>query len=173
MKNWKFKHDYKQQIKAYKNSTLDLSIYFYLYEGEIAIGTADGVRYTLRFGEVLYGSGDAITAGADDNQDESAGPGENRYLFISVNHDSARFPEPEPPTDTAFRDKAESEWTDDDKANKEREEKHREWQELLERGKQSASDLERRFAKWYYVISAESFDKLHLKRDDVVKAKDS
>jgi hypothetical protein len=32
-------------------------------------------------------------------------------------------------------------------------------------------DLNGRFAKWYYVISAESFDSIHLKRKDLVRDK--
>ncbi len=51
----------------------------YANEGEMAVETADGLVYTLRFGEVAAGAGEAKpAAGAD------------RYLFATVNFDAAR-----------------------------------------------------------------------------------
>ena len=85
-------------------------------EGEVRVGTREGITYTLRFGEVLYGRGEAITAGAESSDDESAGPGENRYLFITTEWRGA--PEPERPSNLEFQGKAESEWSDEDRANK-------------------------------------------------------
>lgn len=38
-------------------------------------------------------------------------------------------------------------------------------------GKEKVEQLNRRFGEWYYVISAENFNKLHLSRKDLVKAK--
>ena len=56
-------------------------------EGEIIVETANGLKYTLRFGEIAPG-----TKGA--SKDEEAGKDavaqEYRYLFITVNHDAAR-----------------------------------------------------------------------------------
>jgi len=39
-------------------------------------------------------------------------------------------------------------------------------------GKKEVAELNRRFADWYYVISQESFQKLRLSRDELVKAKE-
>jgi hypothetical protein len=74
-------------------------------EGEINIGTKEGVLYTLRFGEVLYGEGLDVSAGSDDEtgQDEvsmnSPGAGkENRYVFITAEFDESLLaPKPTPP----------------------------------------------------------------------------
>jgi hypothetical protein len=39
-------------------------------------------------------------------------------------------------------------------------------------GTKKANDLNRRFAEWYYVVPGETFDKLRLSREDIVKAKE-
>ncbi|HXV60785.1 MAG TPA: DUF4340 domain-containing protein [Vicinamibacteria bacterium] len=142
-------------------------------EGELRVRTNEGVLYTLRFGEILYGSGEAISAGAETTADESGGPGENRYLFISAEFDSSALPEPQRPANTAFEDKEESDWSDDDKRNKELADAHEQWEEKTKNGREKADTLANRFADWYYVISSSSFDKIHLKRSDLLKKKET
>jgi Domain of unknown function (DUF4340) len=150
-------------------------------EGELQVHCKDGVTYTLRFGEIAYGTGEALTAGkppAGEAQGGSAagegerGPGENRYLFISTDFTPDQ-PEPKLPANTDFEGKAESEWTDADRANKKLHDVHEEWKANLEKGRKRSEELNARFAGWYYVISAESFDKIHLQRKALVKAKAS
>ena len=58
-------------------------------EGALEIRTSQGVTYTLCFGEVVYGSGDTITAGSETSDEKSSGPGENRYLFITTSFNPA------------------------------------------------------------------------------------
>ena len=41
----------------------------------------------------------------------------------------------------------------------------------IDAAKKRVDDLNGRFAKWYYVISAQSFDSIHLKRKDLIKDK--
>jgi hypothetical protein len=41
----------------------------------------------------------------------------------------------------------------------------------IEAATRRVNDLNGHFAKWYYVISAQSFDSMHLKRKDLVKDK--
>lgn len=115
-------------------------------EGEVRVRTSDGVVYTLRFGEIVRGRGEALTSGAGEGEDKDAGPGENRYLFITAAHD-ARLEGLVPPEGEVER------------------------QRRLERGEKTAARLNGRFADWYYVISAESFDKVHLRRKDLVRKK--
>ncbi|MEE8350141.1 MAG: DUF4340 domain-containing protein [Acidobacteriota bacterium] len=143
-------------------------------EGELEIRTSEGVVYTLRFGEVLYGSGQTVTAGgAGMEGDEENGPGENRYLFITTAFDDVLFSEPSQPDNTAFLNKAEEEWTDADRSSKEIQDEHDRWQEDVARGRQIAEDLNDRFAAWYYVISSTSFEKVQLSRTDLVKEKEA
>jgi hypothetical protein len=143
-------------------------------EGELQVQSKDGVLYTLRFGEVVYGTGEAVTAGADTSEAEGErGPGENRYLFITADFEEKALPEPPQPLDTGFEEKAESEWTAEDRRNKELLDAHEEWKTKAEEGREKAEELNARFAGWYYVISADDFEKLRLTRRDLVKKKDS
>lgn len=141
-------------------------------EGELGARTKDGVTYTLRFGEIVYGTGEAVTAGTDTSDVETRGPGENRYLFITTEFDPSEFKEPKKPKNTDFMNKPDSLWSDADRRNKELQDAHDEWQKKIDKGQKLSEDLNARFAKWYYVISADSFDKLHLKRKDLVKKKE-
>ncbi|MDZ7344828.1 MAG: hypothetical protein ONA90_09995, partial [candidate division KSB1 bacterium] len=141
-------------------------------EGELQARTKDGVIYTLRFGEVVYGRGEEVTAGTDTVETKQRGPGENRYLFITTEFDPREFPEPPKPRNTDFLNKADSLLTEADRKNKSLHEAHTKWQEQVEKGRKLSDDLNARFAKWYYVISAASFEKLRLTRKDLVKPKE-
>ena len=138
-------------------------------EGETQVLTADGVVYTLRFGEIVYGAGDAVTAGTGSvGAGGSGGPGENRYLFITTGFDGSMFPEPRRPGDMGFQARPDSLWTGADQVNADLQEKHEAWQRNVDNGRRTSADLNARFAQWYYVISADSFDRIHLGRGDVV-----
>ena len=141
-------------------------------EGEIQAQTNEGVRYTLRFGEVVYGTGEAISAGSESNSDKNAGPGENRYLFISTNFDESLFAEPKKPSNLEFQTKADSLWSNTDHKNKGLQDAYAAWEQKVENGRNSSKDLNDRFADWYYVISSDSFDKLDLGRSDLIKNKE-
>ncbi len=140
-------------------------------EGELEVQTSAGVTYIVRFGEVLYGDAEAVTAGSEESDDESAGPGENRYLFITTSFNAGLFKEPKPAGDMAFQGKADQDLTDADKRNKELHEKYQEWEKQVAQGRATSEKLNRRFAQWYYVISSDSFDKVHLQRSDLVQKK--
>jgi hypothetical protein len=141
-------------------------------EGELQARTKDGVTYTLRFGEVVYGTGEAVSAGADSINIDRSRPGENRYLFITTSFDPKEFPPAPPkPRDTSFMGKADSLLTSSERANKELQNKYDEWERDVSKGRKISDDLNKRFAKWYYVISSASFDKLKLVRKDLLKEK--
>ncbi|HET6277798.1 MAG TPA: DUF4340 domain-containing protein, partial [Candidatus Polarisedimenticolia bacterium] len=140
-------------------------------EGEIEARSSLGVLYTLRFGEIVYGSGEAVSAGSEQEATAAQGPGENRYLFITTEFDESLFPEPAAPRSFAFESKPEAEWTDDDRHNKALHDAHEEWRRKVEAGRSLSERLNQRFAAWYYVIAADGYDKLHLQRRDLVRAK--
>lgn len=142
-------------------------------EGELQARTNAGVTYTLRFGEVVYGQGDAVTAGTDASDEAAAGPGENRYLFITTSFDPILIPEPKRPLNMEFQDKAEEEWTDADRGNKSLHDAHEEWSRKVEAARAASAEMNARFADWYYVISADSFDTMRVKRGDLVTEKSS
>lgn len=141
-------------------------------EGEVQVKTEDGVIYTLRFGEVVYGSGTDVSAGSETETDKESGPGENRYLFITTEFDESEFKRPLKPSNMDFTAKEESEWTEDDKRNKELQEAYEEWEKKIEKGQRLSQELNERFADWYYVISSDSFDKINMKRSDLLKKKE-
>jgi hypothetical protein len=139
-------------------------------EGELQTRTSDGVTYTLRFGEVVFGQGLAVTAGAGGGA-QAGETGENRYLMITASFDPSLFPEPAKPTTMSFKDKPDSALTLDERKQKDVNDVHTRWVARIEGGQKRAELLNARFAKWYYVISAESFDTLRLRRADLVRDK--
>ena len=112
-----------------------------------------------------------MTAGTTGNGETPQGPGENRYLFITTEFDPGGFREPNKPANMAFQSKADSLWTDMDRANARLHATHEAWRQGIEANRKTSADLNARFALWYYVISSDSFDKIHLKRRDLVVAK--
>jgi hypothetical protein len=141
-------------------------------EGEVQVQTDQGILYTLRFGEVLYGRGEAITAGSEEATGEQQGPGENRYLFITAELMEDLLPSaPEQPSDRNFENLAEAEWSDADRRNSELATEWDSWRAEVDAARQLAQRLRDRFAGWYYVISADSFEKVRLQRNDLTKAK--
>ena len=119
-------------------------------EGELLVRTTEGILYTLRFGEIVYGRGDAILLGNDESDDAEAGPGENRYVFITAEFDEAALAEP-PASDT---------------------DAHASWERRGAEGRDKAERLAARFAKWYYVVSADSYDRIHKPHDEFLKDKE-
>jgi hypothetical protein len=127
------------------------------------------VTYTLRFGEIVVGQGLAVTAGTAGAQ--AGGTGENRYLMITASFDPALFPEPAKAGNRSFENKPDSALTLDERKQKDLDAAHTRWLARIQAGQKRADDLNTRFAKWYYVISAESFENLRLKRADLLRDK--
>ena len=144
-------------------------------EGEVRLETDEGIRYTLRFGEVLYGRGEAVSAGtassAEDPADSGAGdgPAENRYLFVTAEFVPSRFPEPPRPANRDYLDKPSDELTDEDRENRDLARAWDRWEDDVEKGRELEETLTRRFAAWYYVISQDSFEDIRKTRDDLVR----
>lgn len=72
-------------------------------EGDLSFESKNAVRYTLRFGEIVYGEGDAVTSGdgpavPEAPKDGQAGPaplaGNNRYLMVTAEFDEALLKKP-------------------------------------------------------------------------------
>jgi len=138
-------------------------------EGELQVRTTDGVSYTLRFGEVAFGDGEAVSAGNAAPGENAAG--ENRYLMITASFDGSRFPEPARASNLAFQSKPDSTLTPMDRRQKDIQSVHDRWSQKVEAGRRRVDALNDRFARWYFVISADSYDGLRLRRKDLVKDK--
>ncbi len=116
-------------------------------EGELVVRTTEGVLYTLRFGEIVYGRGEAVVLGDDTSDDAESGPGENRYVFIEASFDEAALPEP-PASDA---------------------DAHASWERRVQEGQDKAERLATRFANWYYVVAADSYDRIHHPKEHFLK----
>jgi hypothetical protein len=140
-------------------------------EGEVQVRTEEGLVYTLRFGEVVYGTGLAVTAGTPGGKDESGGAGENRYLFVTVAFDRSLFPEPADAPNKNFLTKADSLWTEEDRKMDEIHQVHERWARRMAATEKKTANLNSRFANWFYVISASSFEKLRPAKGDLIQKK--
>lgn len=112
-------------------------------EGEIIVDAANGLQYTLRFGEIASTGGsesdEAAGAKEGETQAKESGKEEQRYLFITVNYSEARA-------------RQYADGKDPDK-----------------KGEELARELRNRFADWYYVITGADFNNLRPHRRDLLK----
>lgn len=141
-------------------------------EGELIVYSDEAIIYTLHFGEVLFGSGLAVSSGINQTEDnQTAASGSNRYLFITSEFNQRYFKEPSKPANLDFLEKKEADYSDNDRTNKFNYDKHEVWRQNTENGRNKSKELNDRFADWYYVISAESFDKIHINRSELIVSK--
>jgi hypothetical protein len=140
-------------------------------EGEAQVRTSDGLVYALRFGEVVYGTELAGTAGTSAGGQGAGGPGENRYLFVTAAFDRSALSEPPRAPNTDFLSKPDSVWTNEDQSNKEIYDAHQRWVTQVKNAQSRAEKLNARFAKWYYVVSGANFEKLRPAKSDLIQKK--
>jgi hypothetical protein len=177
---------------ASKGFFLDSSGNLFGNEGHMKVACSDGVIYYIFFGEVIYGTGEAVTAGtaksseAESGEDQGAGL-ENRYIFVQVRLDPELEKPPEAAVeeesvagageageDTAETEAAAAAADEEDPASEEKSEADKareEWQTKLDAARKRVDELNVRFAKWYYVISGDDFAKIKKTRADLVKPK--
>ncbi|HTF56589.1 MAG TPA: DUF4340 domain-containing protein, partial [Planctomycetota bacterium] len=132
----------------------------YANEGEMAAHSEDGVEYHLWFGEIV--------SDADDGKELGK---ESRYLLIQTRFDESAFPAVPEPKEV----KEDGTPKSDEEKRHDKEDydyKKKEHDNKLEAGKKREQALARRFADWYYVISADSFRKLRKTKVDLVKKPD-
>ena len=90
--------------------------------------------------------------------------------------EEAAKPEEKAAEDDGAKTDADKEKSEADKERerieKENQRKQEEYDEKLKKGKDRVKELNERFADWYYVISDEVYQKIHLSREDVVKKKE-
>ena len=164
-------------------------------EGSLRLELDDGLSYTLQFGEVFLGTGEALTSGAGEDQDPSAetetdaespdadasdkddDQTEGRYLLVTVSFDPALIPEepaPAPsalPEDVFARDPGDpARQADDAKVAEEADRRSQRRQRLIEDAQKRVDELNRTFANWYYVVPGDDFRKVVLGRDAFIKA---
>ena len=91
-----------QQLQR-KGYFLDRSGKMFSNEGDLLFETKKGVRYTLRFGELVTGDGEEVSAGGAEESapgttpkdpSKPAKPANNRYLMVSAEFDEALLEKP-------------------------------------------------------------------------------
>jgi uncharacterized protein DUF4340 len=94
--------------------------------------------------------------------------------------DAAKPEDEKPEGDAAKADDAETDPAEEkaqiererERIEKENQRKQDEYDGKITEGKEKVDELNARFADWYYIISNEEYNKIHLGRDDVVKEKE-
>jgi hypothetical protein len=154
------------------------------------VTTEDGIVYTLRFGEVLFATGEALTAGTEEEAKSQAaaegktkpeGAQENRFLMVSAEFDPSLLPPPpKPPGAPADSElpaevfqQTPKEKADKEKADKEKYEREKaDYDRKVEDGKKRAAELTDRFVAWYYVVPGDAFRSVVLDRNALIRKKD-
>ena len=163
-------------------------------QGDLIVSTTDGAVYTLRYGEVTFNTGDALTAGDDASEPKPGeapkkveGAGENRFLLVTVAFEPALIPPsppeptpsaadgtltiPEKPEDIFQREPDDPKRVAEEKARQDKAEtRAKADQKQVDEGRKLVRDLTDRFADWYYVTPGESFRKLIMDRDSLLRS---
>ncbi len=151
-------------------------------QGEAIVRCPDGIQYVLGFGEIALGTGSGSTDDAE-GEDEDQSAGLNRYLMVWAEFNPNLIPAPEPGVLPEIREPAEN-LTEEEAADaalrdtlmeqarvlieQENQDKQREYEAALEAAQERVIELNDRFADWFYVISDEVYQKVHLQRSDFV-----
>lgn len=155
-------------------------------EGDLTAATEDGVIYLLRFGNVTFARGEALSAGGQDEAAEAPegspeprpeGAVESRYLFVDAEFNPDLIAKPEPHQPWAAGELPESvfartakEAADEAKQREEREKKEQEvYEKKIEAGRERAKELRDRFAAWYYVVPGDAYRKIILDRERLLR----
>ena len=165
----------------------------YPSKGEVTVATDEGVVYSLRFGDVIFATGNELANGEELTKQAkqlgkaankgNEGTSEGRYLFATASFDPSMIPPPRPPTgdDDKFPDDPFSYEGDEKKLvtesarAKEKAEKLKgEADRLIAEGQKRVKELSDRFAPWYYVTPGDSYrtivqDQANLIRDKSAK----
>lgn len=167
-------------------------------EGDVVVSTEEGAAYTLRFGGVFVGGGEALSAGSNDakagasasastekkdetKKDKKPGETESRYLMVTVAFDPTLLPPlPDPdegkpldlPADVFHHETGSPERLADEKAAKEKADaKKAASDKRVAEAEAKVKALSERFARWYYLTPTESFKALALDRSTLFRDK--
>lgn len=160
-------------------------------QGDVRVATDEGVVYTLRFGEATFATGDALTAGGEDEstqseaktkdeddakkEEEKDAAGGSRYLMVTVSFDDSAIARPEGmagdepselPADV-FQRTEEEQKAEEARLAREKED----YEKRIAEGKEKVGELADRFAGWYYLTPDSSFKKIALDRAALTRKK--
>ena len=166
----------------------------YSNKGEVTVITDEGVAYSLRYGEVIFATGDEFTAGKGkdpvEKKDEKAEPkdagkgaegtSEGRYLLVTTNFDPVLLPpikgpstpDDKFPTDPFLGTEAEPSLVKENDAEKVKASKIKEDRDKqVADAQKKAKELSDRFAAWYYVTPGDSYRTIVHDRTNLIREK--
>ncbi|MDF1666443.1 MAG: hypothetical protein P1V97_32135, partial [Planctomycetota bacterium] len=151
----------------YLNRTQNGQLQLTSNSGEVLAITKNGILYRLWFGNLAYGDTDQISGGGGilkKGEDAKAkGPADNRFLMIVPNIDNSQFPAPQKPVKKPGQSEE-----DFKKAREAFTRKMSEYATWSQNAQRALVEANRRFARWYYLISEKQFRELRPKRVELV-----
>lgn len=152
----------------YLNRTQSGQLQLTSNSGEVLAITKNGILYRLWFGSLAYGDTDQISAGGGilkKGEDAKAkGPADNRFLMIVPSIDQSQFPAPKKPVKKPGQ--SEEDYKKDREAYSRKMQEYAQWSKNAQR---ALSEANRRFARWYYLVSEKQFRELRPKREELVE----
>jgi hypothetical protein len=169
-------------------------------QGDVLVGTDEGVVYTLRYGGPVFGEGEELTRGEADDVEKKAdssaakkdaaqksGTQENRFLMVTVRFDPNLIAKPEsmvpkPPAKPAgpvdlpanafAPDLNDPKYQAEQRQAKEKADRDQaDYDKKLADGEKRAKELADRFGAWYYVTTGDSFRSINLDRNQLIQPK--
>ena len=146
-------------------------------DGDIQLRLKNGVIYSLRFGDLTGTESEVPAFGEFDApfaMDSFTRTVPNRYLFITAEFDPTIIPLPELRYVPEIPEEADEEelarlTRERDSAEIWNQREQRRYDDALESGKRRAAELSDRFADWYYVISDDVYQNIHLTEANVFR----
>ncbi len=142
-------------------------------QGEMRAGMEDGVEYVMRFGAAFQQN--QSSGGHSENVDEN----DSRYVYILSRFNSNLLDKPvikPPPTPPADLDTNATAKSNLEKLQAEIDEHNQkaleEYETKASTARQRVAGLNAKYAKWYYVISEDTFNKLQVGRAALVTDKE-
>jgi Domain of unknown function (DUF4340) len=172
----------------------------YSDQGDVMIGTDEGIVYTLRYGGPVFAEGDELVVGAPDEAEQkkdgaaakdkakkAPGAQENRFLMVTVSFDPTLIEKPESmapkpvtkpaapkalPENVFAPDPKDPKYLADQKAAEDKIAREKsDYEKKIADGQKKVQGFIDRFGPWYYVTPGDSFRSINLDRVALVEPK--
>ena len=140
-------------------------------EGQFVAVKNNGVAYIIIFGVGF--NDDSIQLGTDEKDDKSVS---GRYAFVTAQYDDSINPEPKIPEKPKEVENATAEQKKEyekllDEWNKATAD-HEQWEKTKKEAEEEVKKLKERFNEWYYVVDNESYKKIKVTLEGLLKDKE-
>lgn len=140
-------------------------------EGQFVIVKNNGVAYIVIFGVGF--NDDSIQIGDKKDDDKSVS---GRYMFITAQYDNSLNPEPklsEKPKEIENATPEQTKKYEEELANwNQAKADHEAWEKTKKEAQEEVKKLQERFNEWYYVVDNESYKKIKVTFESLIKDKE-